>query len=109
VNLPFSRAHVKTPWCSPDRAQGQVLVTPLTRQVPASQHAPPVHALGLPAKQSMVHVVARQVGLVPHDMSPVHSIVDASAWAKTAPGHAACAAHAIRHDSDAVHEAPEPH
>jgi hypothetical protein len=84
-------------------------VTPLTTQVPASQHAPAAHALGLPVKQSIVHVVARHVGLLPHAMSPVHSIVAASACAKTGAGHAACAAHAIRHDSDAVHEAPAPH
>jgi len=72
---------------------GQVLVTFVSVQVPASQHAPAVHALGGPLLQSMAHVLATHVGLLPHDMSPVQSMVDASACANTGAGQAAWAAH----------------
>ena len=63
-------------------------MTPFSVHVPASQHAPAVHALGLPVKQSISHACPMHVTLLPHDMSPEHAMADASARAIVGAGHA---------------------
>ena len=86
-----------------------MLVTPCSVQLPASQQAPAGHAVGLPVKQAMPQVPPAQRTFVPHDWSPLHAMVDASATASTVVGHDPCAAQAMRHDSVLAQVTAPPH